>query len=169
MDMFLLWRAFLLWDIGMHRVQSAGETESEPPGYQTETRHIRAELERWDWWRKRGRNRDISGSVLSHAETAQWLRTSPPTDHKVNRIFRYFYCPSVPFYTDFVIQETYGTLNCTGKPIYTDSLSVTIKWRWKWYTRKLMSYLPTHHVINCSEVEKVNVHIFLFSVLDKYY
>jgi hypothetical protein len=45
MDLFPLWDAFLLWVIGMHRVQSAGEAESEPPGYQTETRHISAGLE----------------------------------------------------------------------------------------------------------------------------
>jgi hypothetical protein len=46
MDVFYLWDAILLWNIGVHRVQSAGEVESEPPEYQTETRHIRAELGR---------------------------------------------------------------------------------------------------------------------------
>jgi hypothetical protein len=30
--------------VGVRRVQSAGEAESEPPGYQTETCHIRAGL-----------------------------------------------------------------------------------------------------------------------------
>jgi hypothetical protein len=44
MRMFLLRAAFSLWDSGVHSLQSAGEAESKPPGYQTETGHIGAGL-----------------------------------------------------------------------------------------------------------------------------
>jgi hypothetical protein len=46
MCMFLLLDAFPLCDVDVHRVQSAGEAESEPSGYQTETRLTRAGLGR---------------------------------------------------------------------------------------------------------------------------
>jgi hypothetical protein len=105
MDMCPLWDAFLLRVIGVHRVQSAGETESEPPGYQTETRSISAGLGRWDWPRGRATIPDISGSVLSDAGAAQRLRTSPPTDHRVSIITKFWFYIYGPLYTGCAINQ----------------------------------------------------------------
>jgi hypothetical protein len=88
MDMFPIWDAFSVWDNSVHCLQSAGETESEPPGYQTETGNVRGGLESWDWPRGREKVPNIWWSVLSHAETAQRLHTSSPANNKLSRFPR---------------------------------------------------------------------------------
>jgi hypothetical protein len=76
----------VLWHVGsihhtfFHRVRTARETESEPPGYQTESRHIGAGLGLRPTKRGRDPSTRHSGSVPPHAQEAQRLCTSSPAD-----------------------------------------------------------------------------------------
>jgi hypothetical protein len=67
----------------LHRLQSAAEADSEPVGYQTETRHIRARIGCWDWPRRRRTSTNLSESVSSNAHTTRWLHKSSPADNTV--------------------------------------------------------------------------------------
>jgi hypothetical protein len=61
-------------------LQSAGETQSGPAGYQTDTRHSRVGLSDWEW------PAGGTGTVPSHAETTEQLHTSPPGDKTVQLV-----------------------------------------------------------------------------------
>jgi hypothetical protein len=56
----------------VYSLQSAGEAQSVPAGYQTDTRHSRAGL--WDT------GSCLRGNVPSYANTTEQLHTSPPRD-----------------------------------------------------------------------------------------
>ena len=66
-----------VWYAGVCRLQSAGEAQTGPVGYQTDTSHIRASL--WGRaWQNSGLRSHLGGTVPSHAEAIEWLYTSPP-------------------------------------------------------------------------------------------
>jgi hypothetical protein len=86
-------------------LQSAGETQSGPPGYQTDTRHSRAGL--WDTgWPTGGTGTGLClrGTLPSHAETTEQLHTSPPGDKTVRN------SRDLSWYTSLHVIEHYLTL-----------------------------------------------------------
>jgi ABC-type molybdate transport system substrate-binding protein len=68
----------------VYSLQPAGEAQSVPAGYQTDTRHSRAGL--WDTgWTTGGTGKRscLRGNVPAHAETTEQLHTLPPGDKTV--------------------------------------------------------------------------------------
>jgi hypothetical protein len=84
--------------VSFHSLQSVGEAESVPAGYQTDTRHSRAGP--WDRWRGSG----LTGTVPSYANATQRLHTSPPGDKKVQLLITYVYA-------SFLLIQRYLILN----------------------------------------------------------
>jgi hypothetical protein len=89
----------------VYSLQSAGQAQSVPAGYQTDTRHSRAGL--WDTgWTTGGTGTGscLRGTVPAHAETTERLHTSPPGDKTV-QLFR------IKVYVSFLMFQDHLTLN----------------------------------------------------------